>query len=313
MSNKDKTKQAESEWKQAINWFYSNEDIKMKETSKLNKLWKNAQPMTENELYLVRQISGLSRCNWNLEESIKSIIEAIGKEERATIRIGHNHSITNNRWKKAWAYYLSLKNWLPTISRYTGFPVLLEFCDPDNVNQKHVENLLGKQTELKILYVELFAIFLEANLMGRYSEESAKMIATKTTVESLIHEVKKHGYDEMILAAVQTNPETHSEGKLSWYEVCHHKFFRRCDLTISSIGENKWRGTFKERSSEGKEIQELLLRYSSAMEAWISNKDVIDEFIISNIELLGKKSPKKIFQVNLLNAFLKGQYNNNLE
>ena len=58
MSNEDKTKQAESEWKGAVDWFYSDEEIKIKETQKLNKLWKKAQPMTDEELYAVRQIYG---------------------------------------------------------------------------------------------------------------------------------------------------------------------------------------------------------------------------------------------------------------
>ncbi|MBY8983610.1 MAG: hypothetical protein KGD65_00930 [Candidatus Lokiarchaeota archaeon] len=54
MSNKDNIKIAESEWKEAVNWFYSDKEIKIKETQKLDKLWKKAQPMTDEELYAVR-------------------------------------------------------------------------------------------------------------------------------------------------------------------------------------------------------------------------------------------------------------------
>ncbi|MHA2260733.1 MAG: hypothetical protein ACXACO_22425, partial [Promethearchaeota archaeon] len=53
--------------------------------------------------------------------------------------------------------------------------------------------------------------------------------------------------------------------------------------------------------------QELFLRYSSVLDSWISNQDNYDEFTKSNLELLGKHTSTKFFQVNLLNAFLKGQ------
>ncbi|MHA1308963.1 MAG: hypothetical protein ACTSQN_16955, partial [Candidatus Heimdallarchaeota archaeon] len=89
--------------------------------------------------------------------------------------------------------------------------------------------------------------------------------------------------------------------------VCHHKFFRRCDITLSSIGQNQWRGTFKENSSEREEIEELLLRYSLAIESWIMSKSVNDKFMNDKHGLLRNQTDKKMFQVSLLNAFLKGQ------
>jgi len=307
LSNNNKYKQAESEWKGAVDWFYSDEEIKTKETQKLYKLWNKSQPMTDEELYAVRQITWLSRCNWNLEPSIKSLIEAIGKGENSNIRIGHNYSITKERWKRAWAYYLSLKKWLPIQGRYTGLTVLLEFCDPNKGIQSHIVELLGKKTKLKELYVELLCYFLEFQLMGRHPDDSTKILAINAAIEFLNNEVKKYDYDEMILAAVQINPEVQSEGKLRWYEICHHKFFRRCDIILSSIGENEWRGTFKEKSSDREELKAFLLGYSLTLEAWISNQDINDEFTINIHELLGKQTTKKLFQVSLLNAFLKGQ------
>ena len=153
----------------------------------------------------------------------------------------------------------------------------------------------------------MFSYSFEFHLLGRHPDDSAKIYATNAAVESLINEVKKCDYDEMILAAVQINPEVPSEGKLRWYEICHHKFFRRCDIILSSICENEWRGTFKKKGPERKELQELLLRYSSTLETWISNQDITDEFTKNNHELLGKQTSKKLFQVSLLNAFLKGQ------
>ncbi|MFW9940848.1 MAG: hypothetical protein ACFFFT_07395 [Candidatus Thorarchaeota archaeon] len=307
MANQENIKQAESEWKQAVGWFYSDEETKTREVEKLKKLWEEAQPMTDKELYAVRQITWLSRCNWNLRPNIKSLIEAIGKGENANMRIGHNYSITNERWKKAWAYYFSLKKWLPVQGKYTGLPILLDFCDPNKAIQSHIIDLLGKKTKLKELYIELFSYSLEFKLMGRHPDDSKKILATNAAVELLINEVKKHDYDERILAAVQINPELLSEGKLVWYEICHHKFFRRCDIILSSIGENKWRGTFIEKSTETEELQDLLLRYSLTLDTWISNQNADDEFTISNHALLGKQTNKKLFQVSLLNAFLKGE------
>jgi hypothetical protein len=308
VSNKPNIKKVETEWKEAVNWFYLDKEIKARELQKLDELWNNAQPMTNDELYSVSQITWLSRCNWNLEPSITSLIEAIGKGKRASIRIGHNYSITEDRWKKVWAYYFTLKQWLHPQERYTGIPTLLDYCDPDNTIKAHITNLLGKKTKLKELYVELFSYFLEFQLMGKnHPGDSAKNNATKAAVESLMNEIKKFEYDEMILAAVQINPETLSEGKLRWYEVCHHKFFRRCDIIISTIGKNEWRGTFKERGSERKELKDLLLRYSQSLEAWISNQESVNDFKKSIHELLGQQTSKKLFQVSLLYAFLKGQ------
>jgi len=307
LSNNDKTKQVEAEWKGAVDWFYVDNEIKTIELKKLSELWKKALPLTEDELYLIQQITWLSRCNWNLEPSIQTIILAIGKEERADLRIGHNYSITEERWKKAWAYYFSLKKWLPTLGKFTGLSVMLEYSDPEKIVQTHIEELLGKHTKMKELYVELFCYFLEKQLMGRNPEDSVKKLASKEAVKALNEEVKKHDYDKLILAAVQINPEEFSEGKLSWYEVCHHKFFRRCDITLSSIGQNQWRGTFKENSSEREEIEELLLRYSLAIESWIMSKSVNDKFMNDKHGLLRNQTDKKMFQVSLLNAFLKGQ------
>jgi hypothetical protein len=308
LSIKTKIKKAESEWKEAVNWFYSEKEIKVKELQKLDELWENAQPMTDDELYSVSQITWLSRCNWNLEPSINSLIEAIGEGERAKLRIGHNYSITKDRWNKVWAYYLTLKQWLHVQGRYTGIPTLLDYCDPEHIIKSRVVGLLGKKTKLKALYVELFSYFLEFQLMGKnHPDDSAKNMATKAAVQSLINDVKKFEYDKMILASVQINPETLSEGKLRWYEVCHHKFFRRCDIILSSIGENEWRGTFKERGSERKKLRELLLRYSQILDSWVSNSSGADELMTTLHKSLGKQTSKKIFQVSFLNAFLKGQ------
>ena len=235
------------------------------------------------------------------------MIEAIGRGENANIRIGHNYSITKDRWNKAWAYYFTLKKWLPIQGRYTGIPILLDFCDPNKAIRSHILDLLGKKTTLKELYVEMFSYSLEFHLLGRHPNDKAKIFATKAAIESLINEVKKNEYDEMILAAVQINPVVPSEGKLSWYELCHHKFFRRCDIILSSIGKNKWCAAFKEKGPEREELRDLLLKYSLVLDTWISSQDVTDELIKNNHEVLGDQTSKKLFQVSLLNAFLKGQ------
>ncbi|MHA2093143.1 MAG: hypothetical protein ACW98F_00680, partial [Candidatus Hodarchaeales archaeon] len=180
MLNQTKIKKVESEWKEAVNWFYSDKEVKVKELQKLDELWKEAQTMADEELYAISQITWLSRCNWNLEPSINSLIEAIGKGERASLRIGHNYSITEDRWKKVWAYYFTLKQWLHPQGRYTGIHTLLGFCDPENIIKSHIVDLLGNKTKLKALYVELFSYFLEFQLMGKnHPGDSAKSIATK--------------------------------------------------------------------------------------------------------------------------------------
>lgn len=307
MSNQNKFKRAQSEWKGAVKKFYSDDRIISMETLKLDKLWIKALPMTDEDLFIIYQITSLSRCNWNLESSIKSIIKAVGKGKRGDLRIGHNYSITEDRWKKAWAYYFALKNWLPIKGRYNGLSVLLDYCDPTNSVQSHVVELLGKKSKLKQIYVELLCYRLEFLLMGRHPEDLIKVHATNAAINLLISEIQKLDYDEMILAAVQINPETFSDNKLSWHEICHHKFFRRLDITLSSINGNEWRGIYKEKSSDKEDLLDLFLRYSLALEAWISNQDKDDKFTKNIFALLDEHTNMKMFQVSLLTSFLKGQ------
>jgi hypothetical protein len=111
----------------------------------------------------------------------------------------------------------------------------------------------------------------------------------------------------MILAAIQPNPEKLSDGKLRWFEVCHHKFFRRCDIILSSIGENVWRGTFIDKSPEKEHLKELLQRYSLTLESWISNQDINKDFAKNIYDLIGKHTNKKVFQVSFLSVLLRGE------
>ncbi|MHA2260698.1 MAG: carboxymuconolactone decarboxylase family protein [Promethearchaeota archaeon] len=307
MINKKKSKIVESEWKEAITWFYSDKEIIKRETQRLEYLWEKAQPMSDDELHTVSQITLLSRCNWVLEPSIMSLLNAIGKGKRTTMRIGHNYSITEDRWKRVWAYYLSLKNWLAALGRYTGIPVLLDFCDPNKTTQSHVLKLLGKKTKLKELFVELFSYSLEFHLMSSGPDDLERFIARKAAVESLNNQIKKQEHNAMILAAIQPNPEKLSDGKLRWFEVCHHKFFRRCDIILSSIGENVWRGTFIDKSPEKEHLKELLQRYSLTLESWISNQDINKDFAKNIYDLIGKHTNKKVFQVSFLSVLLRGE------
>ena len=309
MIKKDTRKLVEKEWKNAVECSFTVVETREKEMDQLEELWKKINNITEDQLYTIRQISWLSRCNWNLKTSLDSLIVAIGDGTKSDIRIGHNYSITEERWRKAWAYYLSLKKWLPSGGRYTGFDTMLRFCDPKGEIQNRINTMLGDTNRLKQQYVELFTYFLEFHIQGRHPDDSVQMFAKNSAIKSLNREIMKNKYDKMILAAVQIRPEEISDGKLKWYEICHHKFFRRCDITISSIGANEWRSVIPEKKRDVDELNILLSKYLTATELWLKGNSDEEMFNNNIIRLLGKKNSIKNFQVHFLNSFLKGNIN----
>jgi len=276
------------------------------EHARLRKLWEKVQPLSPTCKSILRSIIALEICNWNLEESIMSLCKAIGAKDSPQLKIGHSYSITEERWRKVWAYYLALKKWLPSSERFTGYETLLRVCDSENVIQNHVFEMLGESTELKRLYVERFCLNIEYWLAGFFPDGSPQWKAYKAVAEKLENEISKLDPDSEILEWMRL------DGKRGWIEICHHKAFRRFDIHISSIGAGKWRGAMPLRGIDGLERAAILEKYLFSIEAWIKGSRVSDgapdKALFEKIhEILGESDDTKLFLASLLVSLLRSQ------
>ena len=302
---------ADHRWGRLRKWFPERDESVLDERisnehARLRRLSEEAQPLTSPCEDILRSIIALEICNWNLEESMMSLCEAIGARASPQLRIGHNYSITDERWRKVWAYYLGLKKWLPNSGRFTGYDTLLKVCDPEGVIQNHVSEMLGESTELKRVYVERFCLNLEYWLGGFFPDGSPQLKAYEVAVERLENEISKLDPDSEILEWMRL------DGKRGWIEMCHHKAFRRFDIHISSIGAGKWRGVMPLRGTDGLELAATLEKYLFPIEAWVKGSNVsdgsLDEALFERIHgLLGERDDTKLFLASLLASLLRSQ------
>jgi len=302
---------ANHRWGRMKMWFperdVSGDDERISsEHERLRNLWGKAQPLTQPCEDILSSIIALEICNWNLENSIMSLCEAIGAKASPQLRIGHNYSVTDERWRRVWAYYLTLRKWLPSSGRFNGYEALLQLCDPEGVVQNHVLHMLGDSTELKQLYVERFCLNLEYWLGGFFPEGSAQLKAYNAAAEKLESEISKLDSDPEILEWMRL------DGRRGWIEICHHKAFRRFDINISSIGTSKWRGAMPLRGIDGLDRAATLEKYLFPIEAWIkglrSSDGSPDKTLFERIhELLGESDNTKLFLASLLVSLLRSQ------
>lgn len=314
-SNEDKTLQdwekellAEHRWGRLKKWSPEHEfdDERIShEHAKLKELWEKARPLSEPCKDILQSIINLEICNWNLEESIMSLCKAIGIKTSPTLKIGHSYSITDDRWRTVWAYYLALKKWLPHTERLTGYEALLKVCDPQGTIQEHVFNMLGEHDELKELYVERFCLNLENWLGGFFPERSPQLKAYEAAIEKLENGILNFDPESEIFEWMRL------DGKKGWIEICHHKLFRRFDIHISSIGAGKWRGHLPLRGIDGLERALALEKYLFPIEAWIRDfpfDDAPDKPLFEKIHrLLGERDDIKLFLASLLVSLLRSQ------
>lgn len=296
---------AEHRWGRLKKWtdYALIDDEISKEHAKLKKLWKKAQ-LSEPCKDILQSIINLEICNWYLEDSIMSLCKAIGSKV-SPLNIGHSDSITDDRWRTVWAYYLALKKWLPCAERSTGYETLLKVCDSEGTIQNHVFTMLGERSELKQLYVERFCLNLEYWLGGFFPEGSPQLKVYEAAVEKLENEILEYDPDSEILEWMRL------DGKMGWIEICHHKAFRRFDIHISSIGAGRWRGQLPLRGSDGIERALTLEKYLFSIEAWITDSpgyDAPDKNLFEKIpKFLGEKDDTKVFCASLLVSLLRSQ------
>jgi hypothetical protein len=302
---------ADHRWGRLRKWLPAQEELwgterTSREHAELKALWERIKPLDQPSQDTLNAITALEICNWNLEESILSICEAIGSRQPPSLRIGHGHSITDERWRKVWAYYLTLRKWLPSSGRYTGYDALLGLCDPEGEIRDHVLGMLGEGSELKRLYVERFCLNLGYWLGGFFPEGSPQRKAYDAAVGELEKEIARLDSDPEMLEWMRL------DGRRGWIEVCHHKAFRRFDIQISSIGAGGWRGAPLPKGSDGIARAETLEEYILPIEAWVKGSkappDPPDAAIYERIhDYLGEPDDTKLFLASLLSSLLRSQ------
>lgn len=298
-------------WGRMRTWFSDSPELwdsqrASQEHARLRELWEKAPPLSKVSKEILKSIISLEICNWNLEESILSLCSAIGTSHAPKIRIGHAGSVTDERWRKVWAYYLALKAWLPSSGRITGYQALLDICDPESETRNHVLSMLGEINDLKQLYVERFCLNFEYWIGGFYPLGSPQMKAYVAAVERLEGEISKLDPDPEMLEWMRL------DGKRGWIEICHHKAFRRFDIQISSIGSGKWRGAIPYEGTDGLGRAETLEKYLAPIEEWIKGpaapRKSADDDISNRIqESLGKRDDSKLFLAAMLVSLLRSQ------
>ena len=272
------------------------------EHSRLRHLWGTVEPVTDNTRGIIKQIVALEICNWQLEDSIIALCEAIGTGTPAQMNIGHIASITQERWRQVWQYYGALRNWLAA-GWAGGYVALVMRFDPSEEIQKHVADMLGKPDELKELYVERFCLCLERWLRGWLPPKSLLLSGHRAAVAVLEHEIKQRDPDGSILNAMGGD----GDGRL---QPCNHKALRRYDIIISSIGCGKWRGAMPARGTDGFERADLLSSYLDPIDAWIERgpQAHFDSPLGSKIiALLREPDDTKKFLASLLVSLLRSQ------
>lgn len=293
-------------WEQEVlaahRWGQHGDGPAREERSRFKELWAAAQPMSENAKAVADQVVSLEICNWNLESSISSSCEAIGRNEPTQLSVGHLASVTEDRWRRLWAYYLALRDWLHGAGG-RGFPALLALCDPEQEVRSRVEAMLSDRSELKELYVERLCLCMERWLRGHIPVESPLLKGHFAAVHELEDEIEKRDADGKILDALRLD----GDGRL---QPCSHKAFRRYDIIISSIGCGEWRGAMPRRGTDGFERADLTSSYLDPIALWV---DKGDEAVLEAtprceiVSALGKPDKTKRFLASLLVSLLRSQ------
>ena len=271
-----------------------------KEHSRIRELWDLIQPVSDDTRRIIDQIVSLEICNWRLEDSIVAICEAIGRGAPSEMPIGHGKSMTPERWRDFWSYYLTLRKWLNREHGDAYFALLTQ-CDTNGEAEKRIREMLGERTELKELYVERFCLCLERWLSHALAWDSPLMKGHLAAVEAIEEEIGTREPDRGILGAMRMD----GDGRLI---PCSHKAFRRYDIIVSSIGCGTWRGKMPERGIDGLARADLLASYLDPIEDWIGKETEAtpgteaDPQIVAS---LGDPDDVKIFLASLLTSLLR--------
>jgi hypothetical protein len=276
-------------------------DAAGEELARLRELREAAGPFSANAETIIAQIVALEICNWNLEHSLLALCGAVGAGEPTELPIGHLASVDDERWREVWAYYLTLRQWLPSGGR-SGYEALLRTCDPGGAVQRHIRGLLGEPDELKELYAERLCLNLAFWLGGFLPEGSPPRETYDVAAAHLEAKIRERDPEGVPLDVFD------AEGAGGW-GPCHHKAFRRYDVILSSVGAGQWRGAMPRRGTDGLEWAALLDGYLGPLEAWVAGAGAAPEGDPGReiYDLLGERDDVKIFLASLLASLLRAQ------
>lgn len=294
--------------------WVSQGEVAKKEHARLRQLYDSAAPFDEGCQDLIEQIVALEICNWRLEESLLALCEAIGSKRPVPWEIGHMASVTQERWDRIWAYYLSLREWLAEASTKPrgAYPSLLAKCDPDGEVGRHVREMLGERDELKELRVERLCLHLEFWLEGLPGDDQPRkqaLVAAAAAIDAETESRAPNDEFEHQERGFAHRTRLADNGQLF---PCHHKLFRRYDILISSIGCAKWRGVMPYRGTDGFQRAETLEKYLAPITAWLdggsaTSKPGDSELAAKIHDLLGERDDAKVFLASLLVSLLHSQ------
>lgn len=271
-------------------------EIAAAEHERLKKLWEKAQPLEESCNEIAKQIVALEICNWHLEKDVPGLCRAIGAKQPVERRIGHLESISAERWRPVWAYYLMLRNWAKG-EAIGGYEAALPAYDPDRTVQSRILAMLGDRDELKELYVERFCLCLEFWLAGYPLDDSARVVAHRAAVSAVEEKIRQRDPEGKILNAMKDE----GNGRL---QPCHHKAFRRYDIILSSIGAGKWRGAMPPRGDGPAERVATLGELLAPIQAWLDDpgEGQDGEAAAAVRASLGEPDAAKVFLASLLRS-----------
>jgi hypothetical protein len=276
-----------------------------RELEELETLWKAAEPLSEADTEILKQILSLEICNWRLTDSIIELTEAIGKHTPSTTPIGHRNSVTPDRWAVVLAHQLSLQQYLWGKQKDSAFTMLLDTVDPERKVYDKVTKFLGEPNETKELLVQRLLYVMDWETT-HFPWDSIYQKAQNAGIEVIEQRLNELNVDQEILKNMQWQ---NVDGRL---QPCGHKFIRRMDILISSIGAEKWRGQIRFRGTDGLELAATLAEYLAPLLAWIKNDGSSKQFqkelpgatILYN---LGDYDPAKLFLARLVRSHLSAQ------
>jgi len=292
-------------------WAFAGDlkDAAQRELERLRALRDAAGELDEGCSKLVDQICTLQICNWRMEESMLALCEAIGKRQPLGYSIGHLGSMTERRWQQAWAYCLALRHWISGRRHIKGYLAMLSLCDRDEEVRKRVEQALGERDELKELYVERYCMALELMLGNGGAREWLPPAAHRAAAAVIEEEIRKRDPEARILEGIRFDERF---GSYSGIEPCHHKFFRRLDIVISSIGAGEWRAVMPQHETSAADRAAELESYLAPIAAWLEGRSepkpgevgvIFDETQAS----LGERDATKTFIASLLLSLMRSQ------
>jgi hypothetical protein len=297
------TRAWEDEVRAGHRWGRYGDERVGEELARLRGYADEARPLSEAAATIVEEIRSLEICNWDLENGFAALVGAIGRKEPLGRSVGHLATVTGDRWRRIWAYYLALKSWLPSVGT-SSYATLLRAVDPEGKVKGRVEGMLGEKSELKELYAERFCRCLEFWLGGIPPEGSPQRTAHEPAIQALEERIRELDPEGRILDALHAE----GDGRL---EPCSHKAFRRYDIIVSSIGAGSWRGAMPMRGTDGFGRAALLDRLLSPVEVWIEGRGGFAEQDAARyretLALLGAPDPEKLFLAAFLTSILRAQ------